>query len=159
MSTFSASPTLPLENGSLALHSAANADKDDQCLGEIIATLLSHPDVDVNAQNYDGRTPLRWAAEKGNAVAIKAFIENGARTDLKGKSAGITAADMARMKMEQELGTALGKEWSDKEKGEVHVERIMEDVRKKKLEVFPKSKKGLDKRWEVLELLMKAEGK
>ncbi|CAH3113692.1 unnamed protein product [Porites lobata] len=62
-----------------ALHMAVEQDKNG-----IIQLLLSQRDVDVNACDEYGHTPLKLAAEKGNQQTVKWLIE---------KEADITKAD------------------------------------------------------------------
>ncbi|XP_073230065.1 serine/threonine-protein phosphatase 6 regulatory ankyrin repeat subunit C-like [Porites lutea] len=56
-----------------ALHMAVEQDKNG-----IIQLLLSQNDVNVNACDEYGHTPLKLAAEKGNQQTVKWLIEKGA---------------------------------------------------------------------------------
>ncbi|KAK3940661.1 hypothetical protein QBC46DRAFT_353953 [Diplogelasinospora grovesii] len=46
--------------------------------GEVIfAFLLASGELDANSRDKDGRTPLSWAAEKGNEAIVKLLLQNG----------------------------------------------------------------------------------
>lgn len=50
----------------------------------IVKLLLEHPDIDVNAQDGDGRTPLWWATEEGHEAVMRLLLKKGsALPDLK----------------------------------------------------------------------------
>jgi serine/threonine-protein phosphatase 6 regulatory ankyrin repeat subunit A len=44
----------------------------------IVKLLLEHPDVDVNVEDGDRRTPLWWAAEEGHDAAVRLLLKKGA---------------------------------------------------------------------------------
>ncbi|KAH8592574.1 hypothetical protein B0O99DRAFT_548496, partial [Bisporella sp. PMI_857] len=43
----------------------------------IFALVLETGKVDINLEDYDGRTPLSWAAEGGSEVVVKVLLETG----------------------------------------------------------------------------------
>jgi ankyrin repeat protein len=47
---------------------------------EIYGKLLSSKDIDIDAKDKSGKTPLQIACEEGNKLVIKILIENGAET-------------------------------------------------------------------------------
>lgn len=49
---------------------------------ELVWFLLDQKGNDVNKRSHDGRTPIFWAAYKGNLDLMKSLVENGAKTDL-----------------------------------------------------------------------------
>lgn len=40
--------------------------------------ILKHQDLDVNLTQEGGKTPLHWAAEKGNGTIVRLLLDNGA---------------------------------------------------------------------------------
>lgn len=91
---FKANVSLTLLNGSQAIHSAANAYDPT---GTIINVLID-TGTDVNVCNKQGRTPLHWAAERGNLSAVQTLLERGARTYVREEKTNMTPLDIAKMK-------------------------------------------------------------
>lgn len=54
----------------------------EEVSSEVIWFLLKQNGNDVNKRSHDGRTPIFWAAYRGNLSLMKGLIENGAKTDL-----------------------------------------------------------------------------
>ena len=75
------------------------AARDDDL--ETVRSLLASG-VDVNMEDYDGRTALGWAAYKGHTEICRFLVENGADVEAKSKK-GITplmlAADQSHMRI------------------------------------------------------------
>lgn len=93
---FKADVSLTLLNGSQAIHSAANAQYALGKTGAIISILID-AGTDVNVCNKNGRTPLHWAAERGNLSAVQTLLERGARTDIREEKTNMTPLDIAKM--------------------------------------------------------------
>lgn len=66
-----------------------------------IEVLLAH-DVDINACNNHGRTPLHFAVEKGNFEAVKVLLEKEARIDIKEEESQMTSLDNAKIELIRE---------------------------------------------------------
>jgi len=49
---------------------------------EVVWYLLEQEGNDVNKRSHDGRTPIFWAAYRGNLQLMKDLVEKGAKTDL-----------------------------------------------------------------------------
>lgn len=49
---------------------------------DVVWFLLEQEGNDVNKRSHDGRTPIFWAAYRGNLDLMKSLIQNGAKTDL-----------------------------------------------------------------------------
>lgn len=94
---FKANVSLTLWNGSQAIHSAANDMSLGGETGIIISTLID-AGTDVNVRNDNGRTPLHWAAERGNLSAVQVLLERGARIDVREEGTNMTPLDIAKMK-------------------------------------------------------------
>ena len=94
---FKANVSLTLLNGSQAIHSAANAQYALGKTGAIISILID-AGADVNVCNKHDRTPLHWAAERGNLSAVQTLLEREARTDLREEKMNMTPLDIAKMK-------------------------------------------------------------
>ncbi|KAH1903478.1 hypothetical protein KXW02_006842 [Aspergillus fumigatus] len=61
-----------LGDGQSLLHCAVN----QQCVDpEIMKALLARPDINVNARDYSGRTPLAFAAFNGEAELVKLLLQ------------------------------------------------------------------------------------
>ena len=58
-----------------------------------IASLLIKAGADVNAPSADGRTPLHWAAFRGNKEFMEFLLESGADVHVE-DSKGLTALDL-----------------------------------------------------------------
>ncbi|MCJ1385017.1 hypothetical protein MMC17_008135 [Xylographa soralifera] len=43
-----------------------------------VKVLLKHPDIDVNVEDGDGRTPLWWATEEGHDTVVRLLLKKGA---------------------------------------------------------------------------------
>ena len=89
--------SLTLLNGSQAIHSAANAQYVHGQTEAVISTLIE-AGTDVNVCNDNGRTPLHWAGERGNLLAVQTLLERGARIDIREKETNMTPLDIAKMK-------------------------------------------------------------
>ena len=89
--------SLTLSNGSQAIHSAANAQYEHDQAGAVISTLIE-AGTDVNVCNGSGRTPLHWAVERGNLLAVQALLERGARLDIREEKTNMIPLDIAKMK-------------------------------------------------------------
>jgi hypothetical protein len=61
---------------------------------EVVNLLLSHPGVELNGLNIDGRTPLMSAAAQGNEKIVALLLAKGANVDIK-NGRGETAATVA----------------------------------------------------------------
>ncbi|KAI1759776.1 hypothetical protein GGR53DRAFT_470994 [Hypoxylon sp. FL1150] len=64
LSEFSADPSLPLENGSLPIHTAATYGQTG-CIEVFLHAdieVLLQPGIDINVRSANGRTALHWAA-------------------------------------------------------------------------------------------------
>lgn len=48
---------------------------------QILEELLSHPSINVDAEDKDGRTPLLWAASAGSEKAVMLLVKTGARVE------------------------------------------------------------------------------
>ncbi|KAL8830057.1 MAG: hypothetical protein Q9191_001650 [Dirinaria sp. TL-2023a] len=118
---FNADVSLTLVNGSQAIHSAANAQ---YALGETgaIIRMLIDAGSDANVCNKQGRTPLHWAAERGNLSAVQTLLEKGARTDVREEKTNMTPLDIAKMQCmaQPELGL-----WREDSK------RVLEELEKR----------------------------
>lgn len=44
----------------------------------IVKLLLEHPDIYVNVEDGDGRTPLWWAANEGHDAVARLLLKKGA---------------------------------------------------------------------------------
>ena len=64
-------------NKETVLHIAALFNRE-----QIITFLLSNCEVDVNAKDVRGETPLHWAAWRGHLGIVKTLIQFGARIDI-----------------------------------------------------------------------------
>lgn len=93
---FKANVSLTLSNGSQAIHAAANALFAHSKTGAIISTLID-AGSDANVCNDNGRTPLHWAAERGNLSVVQMLLERGARIDVR-EETNMTPLDIAKMK-------------------------------------------------------------
>lgn len=89
--------SLTLLNGSQAIHSAANAQSVDGQTGAVISTLIE-AGADFNVCNGNGRTPLHWAVEAGNLLAVQTLLERGARIDIREEETNMIPLDIAKMK-------------------------------------------------------------
>lgn len=88
--------SLTLANGSQAIHSAANAQDGLEETGAIIQILID-AGTDVDVRNKHGRTPLHWAAERGNLSAVQTLLERGASADAREEKTNMTPLDIAKM--------------------------------------------------------------
>lgn len=69
------------------MHFAAGTDSLDST--NIVAYLLDHyEDMDINAADQDGWTPLMWAARSGSADIITMLVERGADVWVRGRAIG-----------------------------------------------------------------------
>ncbi|RFU23992.1 hypothetical protein B7463_g12349, partial [Scytalidium lignicola] len=102
-----ADPSLPLENGSLPIHSAASWNSPE-CL-----ELLVQAGSDINARNKTGRTPLHWAADIGAPRAVEWLLQNGADDRVEEHGTNMTARDYAELKM------LVAESWAKSNKTEV----------------------------------------
>jgi ankyrin repeat protein len=50
----------------------------------ILEILLANPHVDVDKRDYNGRTPISYAAENGHALVLSRLLEHGANPNWKG---------------------------------------------------------------------------
>jgi ankyrin repeat protein len=66
-------PNLRASNGDSALHVAAREES-----AAALAQLLKHPDLQVDASNQAGETPLMLAALRGRLDLVKALVARGA---------------------------------------------------------------------------------
>jgi len=78
------------KNGRTALHYVALHGSK-----EIFLKLITHSDLDVNAQDKDGVTPIQVAARKNILLAVYALLKMGADPDIK-DSHGTSARDEAK---------------------------------------------------------------
>lgn len=62
---------------------------------KVAELLLSRPGVELDKLDIDGRTPLMWAAEKGNEEVVRLLLSKGANANVK-NGRGKTAADLVR---------------------------------------------------------------
>ena len=97
---FKADTSLTLQNGSQAIHSAANFRDVSGAAGSIISTLID-AGADINVCNDDHRTPLHFAAETGNLSAAQVLLEREARLDGREEN-NMTALDIAKVKFAAE---------------------------------------------------------
>ena len=65
-----------------------------QSYSDVTELLLSRPGVEINALDIDGRTPLMWAADKGNKKIVAMLLAKGADMNLT-NGRGQTAASFA----------------------------------------------------------------
>lgn len=99
---YKANVSLTLLNGSQALHSATTAGSGATAqhvhgeTGAVISTLIE-AGSDVNVRNGTGRTPLHWAVEWGNLLAVQALLERGARVDVREEETNMIPLDIAKM--------------------------------------------------------------
>lgn len=66
---------------------------------DFLQTLLNHPNINVNYQDYSGNTALMEAANNPSCQSLKHaryLIEHGANVDIKDKQ-GLTALDYAKL--------------------------------------------------------------
>lgn len=54
----------------------------EQVPDELVLFLIDQNGNDVNKRSHDGRTPIFWAAYRGNLRLMKTLIQKGAKTDL-----------------------------------------------------------------------------
>lgn len=88
---FGADLQLRLINGSLGIHSAARYGAE-RCLG----FFLNHG-LEVDSQNFEGRTPLHFAAEAGEKGAVQFLLNNGADRELAESKTRMTALDFVEL--------------------------------------------------------------
>ncbi|CAH1954882.1 unnamed protein product [Acanthoscelides obtectus] len=87
----------PDVHGGYPLHYAAQMcgeDKDSNLGIQVLQSLLSHPNIDVNVTDGDKRTPLVWAASAGSARAVLALVRAGASVEAADRD-GLTALHCA----------------------------------------------------------------
>lgn len=120
---FKANVSLTLLNGSQAIHSAANAQYVNGQTGAVISTLIK-AGSDVNVCNSNGRTPLHWAVERGNNLALQTLLERGARTDIREEETNMIPLDIAKMKFMAE--SEYSPWWKDRK-------QILEELEKRVL--------------------------
>jgi len=118
---FKANVSLTLLDGSQAIHSAANAQYVHGQTGAVISTLIE-AGTDVNVCNGNGRTPLHWAGERGNLLAVQTLLERGARIDIREEETNMIPLDIAKMKFMAEPEHS----WSWK-----HRKQILEELEKR----------------------------
>lgn len=59
-------------------------------IGTSLETELSNSTVDIDSVDEIGRTPLHWAAARGDVTSVKLLLENGANPHIKGHSGSAT---------------------------------------------------------------------
>jgi len=79
-----------------------------QSYSDVAELLLSRPNVEVNALDIDGRTPLMWAVEKGNKKLVAQLLAKGANVNLI-NGRGLAAASFARGPEESDILEILQK--------------------------------------------------
>nr|CAH7738336.1 unnamed protein product [Callosobruchus chinensis] len=87
----------PDVHGGYPLHYAAQmcgGDKDSNLGLQVLQTLLSQPNIDVNVTDGDKRPPLVWAASAGSARAVLALVRAGASVESADRD-GLTALHCA----------------------------------------------------------------
>ena len=67
-----------------------------------ITELLIEKGADVNGVGLEGRTPLHYAARKGDEKSVTKLIEHGARTDLK-DAIGQLAIDFSKARKDEKI--------------------------------------------------------
>ena len=95
---FKANVSLTLLNGSQAIQSAANAHYEQDQAGAAVISTLIQAGTDVNVRNGTCRTPLHWAVERGNILAVRTLLERGARIDIREEETDMIPFDLAKMK-------------------------------------------------------------
>ncbi|KAI9871309.1 MAG: hypothetical protein M1830_003043, partial [Pleopsidium flavum] len=88
---FGADLQLRLINGSLGIHSAA-IDGAETCL----EFFLDHG-LEVDSKNFEGRTPLHFAAEAGQRGIVQLLLDKGANRELAESKTGMTALDFVEL--------------------------------------------------------------
>ncbi|CDO73499.1 hypothetical protein BN946_scf185013.g134 [Trametes cinnabarina] len=68
----------------------------------LLVYLDAHPDVDVNARDENGYTPLHLAADRGHAEIVRILLERGADKDMKDED-DFTAKDLAEVAGHDEI--------------------------------------------------------
>lgn len=87
-----ANVTTPDINGGTPLHYAAqmcgasyegklSPGSSTKLALEILDILLQHPQINVEAEDRDGRPPLLWASSAGSEKAIIALVNAGAKVE------------------------------------------------------------------------------
>ena len=61
---------------------------------QILNILLTHPSIDINVKDRDGRSPILWAASSGSARAVLSLFKAGIPTDT-ADAEGLTALHCA----------------------------------------------------------------